>query len=43
MKLRFYINEEGKKVYTLKNQVDGRDTMDAHYKFIRLKSIKEKK
>lgn len=38
MKLRFYINSEGKKIYTLKQKIDGKETKNAHYKFIRAKS-----
>lgn len=39
-KLKFYI-KNNKKVYTLKENVDGRPTKDAHYKFIRIKSKKD--
>ncbi len=42
MKLRFYINEKGVKVYTLNESANGKKTEDAHYKFIKIKSIKEK-
>ena len=40
MKLRYYINEkDGKqeKVYTLKTNVNDKETMSAHYKFIKFK------
>lgn len=35
MMLRFYINSEGEKVYTLKQEINGVKTKDAHYKFVR--------
>jgi hypothetical protein len=37
MKLKFYINSEGKKVYTLHEELDGKKTNEAHYKFIRIR------
>lgn len=37
MKLLFYINSEGKKVYTLKEEVNDVKTNEAHYKFIKIK------
>jgi hypothetical protein len=37
MKLRFYIDSEGKKVYTLKEEIKNQKTKDAHYKFIRIR------
>ena len=37
MKLKFYINSEGKKIYTLKENIENKKTSDAHYKFIRIK------
>jgi hypothetical protein len=37
MKLKFYINSEGKKVYTLKEQMNDKKTSEAHYKFIRIR------
>lgn len=37
MKLRFYTNSEGKKIYTLHDEVQNRKTMDAHYKFIKIR------
>ncbi len=37
MKLRFYINSEGKKIYTLKEEVQDRKTNEAHYKFIKIR------
>jgi len=36
MKLRFYL-KDGKKIYTLKEEIDGQKTKDAHYKFVRKK------
>ena len=33
MKLKFYI-KDNKKIYTLKDFVDGKSTKDAHYKYI---------
>lgn len=40
MKLKYY-EKEGKKVYTLKEKINNEKTKDAHYKFIRIKSLKE--
>lgn len=40
MKLKYYINKEGKKVYTLKESIDNKKTEDAHYKFIKFKDFK---
>ncbi|MCX6750512.1 MAG: hypothetical protein NTZ83_03570 [Candidatus Pacearchaeota archaeon] len=37
MKLRFYINSEGKKIYTLDEEINGQKTNDAHYKFIKIR------
>jgi hypothetical protein len=37
MKLKYYINSEGKKIYTLKDNVENKKTFDAHYKFIKIK------
>lgn len=37
MKLKFYINSEGKKVYTLHEELNGEKTNEAHYKFIRIR------
>lgn len=34
MKLRFYINKDGAKTYTLKDSINGKETRQAHYKFI---------
>lgn len=36
MKLKFYISGDEKK-YTLKSSVSGKETKQAHYKFIKLK------
>lgn len=41
MKLKFYLNNEGKKVYTLKDKINNQETSDAHYKFIKIKSVNE--
>ena len=37
MKLKFYINKDGEKTYTLKEEVDGKKTEEAHYKFIKIR------
>jgi hypothetical protein len=37
MKLKFYIDSEGKKIYTLNEEIDNQKTKDAHYKFIRIR------
>jgi hypothetical protein len=37
MKLRFFINSENKKKYTLKEEVNKEKTKDAHYKFIKIR------
>jgi len=39
MKLKYY-EKEGKKVYTLKDDINNNPTKDAHYKFIKIKSLK---
>jgi hypothetical protein len=36
MKLRYFL-EKGKKIYTLKEEIDKKETKSAHYKFIRRK------
>ncbi len=41
MKLRFYLNEKGEKIYTLKKKIREKETKPAHYKFIRIKSAPE--
>lgn len=41
MKLKFTTNKDGEKKYTLKSSVSGKTSQDAHYKFIKLKSVKE--
>ncbi len=38
MKLKYYVNEKGEKVYTLN---ESKETKDAHYKFIKFKDVKE--
>lgn len=40
MKLK-YFSEKGKKVYTLKEVIEGKPTKDAHYKFVKIKEIKD--
>jgi hypothetical protein len=37
MKLKFYINSENKKVYTLKEEINKEITKDAHYKFLKIR------
>jgi len=40
MKLYFYIKDD-KKIYTLKEKVNSEETKPAHYKFVKIKSIKK--
>ncbi len=37
MKLKFYISSEEKKIYTLKDNFEKKNTLDAHYKFIKIR------
>lgn len=37
MNLKYYIDSEGKKVYTLKEEINNQKTKDAHYKFIKIR------
>lgn len=37
MKLKFYTNSEGKKVYTLNEERDNKKTNEAHYKFVKIR------
>jgi len=37
MKLLFYIDSSGKKVYTLHEEIEGKKTNEAHYKFIKIR------
>jgi hypothetical protein len=37
MKLKFYTDSEQKKIYTLKEEINGQKTKDAHYKFIKIR------
>lgn len=37
MKLKFYINSEGNKSYTLHEEIEGKKTNEAHYKFIKIR------
>jgi len=39
MKLKYYI-KDNKKVYTLKDSANNIKTKDAHYKFVKIKSVK---
>ena len=43
MKLKFFINSEGKKIYTLKQKVNDEKTKDAHYKFIKIRDVPRNK
>lgn len=43
MKIKYSVNEKGEKVYTLKEKAGNVVNSDAHYKFIKIKSIKESK
>ena len=38
MKLKFYLNNKGEKIYTLKDKINNKETSSAHYKFIKIKS-----
>ena len=40
MNLKFYI-KDNKKIYTLKDSMEGKKTIDAHYKFIKYQDVKE--
>ena len=42
MHLNYYIDENGNKIYTLKEKIREKETKPAHYKFIKVKPIKEK-
>jgi hypothetical protein len=37
MKLRFYTDSEGKKIYTLKEEINSQKTNEAHYKFVKIR------
>jgi len=37
MILKFYINEKSEKIYTLKEKHNNKETLEAHYKFIKFK------
>ncbi len=39
MKLKYY-KERGNKIYTLKKEIKGKPTKNAHYKFVKIKGIK---
>lgn len=41
MILKFYI-QDNKKRYTLKSEIEGKKTEDAHYKFIKFKDVQDK-
>ncbi len=38
MKLKFYIDSKGEKIYTLNEEIKGKKTNDAHYKFVKVKN-----
>lgn len=38
MKLKYY-KKENKKIYTMKEEIDGKKTEDAHYKFVKIKDV----
>ena len=40
MMLKYYI-KDCKKIYTLNDEIDGGKTLDAHYKFVRIRSISD--
>jgi hypothetical protein len=37
MKLKFHLDSEGKKIYTLKEEIENKKTNEAHYKFIKIR------
>lgn len=37
MKLKFYINSNKEKIYTLNEETERKKTQDAHYKFIKIR------
>lgn len=39
--LKYYFNEKKEKVYTLKDEHNNKPTQEAHYKFIKIKDVKE--
>jgi hypothetical protein len=41
MKLKFFVNSKGKKQYTLKEKINNNSTKDAHYKFVKIKGLKD--
>jgi len=41
MILKFYVNKNGEKVYTLKSEHNNKPTMEAHYKFVKVRDVKE--
>lgn len=42
MKLKFYINSEGKKIYTINDKPDPNHTIEAHYKFVKIRDAPKK-
>ena len=44
MKLKFFLDKNNKKIYTLKDKTPNSNekTKDAHYKFVRIKTSAEK-
>lgn len=43
MKLRYYMNSKGKKIYTLEENVKEGETKDAHYKFVKIRNAPKTK
>jgi hypothetical protein len=37
MKLKYFLDTKGKKVYTLKEEMNNQKTKDAHYKFVKIR------
>jgi hypothetical protein len=35
MKLKYFLDKKGNKIYTLEEKVDGKIVKDAHYKFVK--------
>ncbi len=38
MKLKFFLNSERKKQYTLQEEINSEKTKDAHYKFVKIRN-----
>jgi len=43
VKLKFFLNDDGKKQYTLKEEINNKKTKDAHYKFIKIRDTPKSK